>query len=338
MIPLISVIMPVFNAEKFISTSIESVLQQSFLNFELIILNDGSTDHSEQLILRYKDKRIRYFKHSINRGLISTLNEGLRYSAGDFIARLDADDIAKPDRLFRQVQFLLRNPDHSICASSYDVINTNGRKKYRVFSPSLDIEIRTLLFFCNCICHSSVMIRKNALQDNVYRQAYQLCEDYDLWSRLIDQSKVAILSEPLIHYRLHNDNISMKNRLAMLSNVSRIHAYFLNHYGFSYTRDEFLIHHAFLSYNIVYLRRIGFQELEKWIIKLVHMFYFKEYADIHIAKRFLIRRWLSVCLKGGEYRRLIANPLFKYNRWQYITIFGGKILDNLIKRNNVLDF
>lgn len=338
MVPLISVIMPVYNADKFIANAIESILKQTLMNFELIIINDGSTDHSQQIILRYKDKRIRYVQHTKNLGLIVSLNEGLRFARGEFIARLDADDIAHPQRLFRQVQFLLRHPDHSICGSSYDVINGKGQKKYYVHLPSDDRQVRTLLFFGNCICHSSVMFRKRSLNDELYRPAYQLCEDYDLWSRMVDHAKVAVLPEPLIQYRLHGSNVSVKNRMEMLSNVSRIHAHFLDASGIQYSRDEFLLHHAFLSYNILYIRRVGFEKLAKWLVKLQHMFCFHEDADMRIAEKVMIRRWLTVCLKGREYRRMFSNPLNMSNSWHYFTCVAGKILDSILRRKNAFDF
>ena len=338
MIPLVSVIMPVYNAEKYIEEAIESVLKQTFMNFELIIVNDGSTDHSEQIILGYKDKRIRYIRHHKNQGLIVSLNEGVQYAIGEFIARLDADDIAHPQRFFRQVQFLLRHPDHSICGSSYSVINGKGQKKFIVKLPSSDKQIRTLLFFGNCICHSSVMFRKKVLQNEVYRPAYQLCEDYDLWSRMVDQSKVAVLPEPLIQYRLHGSNVSVKNRMEMLSNVSRVHAHFLDNCGLHYSREEFLLHHAFLSYNVLYIRRVGFEHLEKWLMKLQNMFFFQKDADQRIAEEVMIRRWLTVCLKGGEYRRLFANPLINGNGWHYFTCLVGKMCDSIMRRKNAFDF
>lgn len=338
MTPLVSVIMPVFNGEKFLAYAVESILKQTFMNFELIIINDGSTDHSEQIILKYKDKRVRYIKQFSNQGLIATLNNGIQHSVGEFIARLDADDVARPDRLFRQVQFLLRNPDHSICGSSYEVINSKGQKQFLVSLPTSDKQIRTLLFFGNCICHSSVMFRRNALDNEPYRQSYKLCEDYDLWSRLVDHNKVAVLPDPLIKYRLHGSNVSVKNRLEMLSNVSRVHAYFLDHCGVSYSRDEFLLHNAFLSYNVLYIRRVGFEKLEKWIIKLGNMFFFHEQADAGIAEKVMIRRWLTVCLKGGEYRRLLFNPFIVSNSWYYLGCFLGKILDSAMRRKNAFDF
>lgn len=338
MTPLVSVIMPVFNAEKYLPYAIESILKQTFMNFELIIINDGSTDHSEQLILRYKDKRIRYIKHLSNQGLIATLNNGIKHANGEFIARLDADDVSRQDRLFKQLQFLLRHPDHSICASSYDVINAKGHKQFTVLLPTADKQIRTLLFFGNCICHSSVMFRKKALDHEMYRQSYKLCEDYDLWSRMVDHNKVSVLSESLIKYRLHGSNVSVKNRLEMLSNVSRIHAHFLDHTGLAYSRDEFLLHHAFLSYNVLYIRRVGYEKLEKWIIKLGNMFFFHEDADPGIAEKVMIRRWLTVCLKGGEYKRLLFNPFITSNGWYYISCFLGKILDSAMRRKNAFDF
>lgn len=336
--PIVSVIMPVFNAEKYIEDAIDSLLAQTFTNFELIIINDGSTDYSESLIFRYRDKRIRYIRHSANLGLIAALNEGIRHASGEFIARLDADDVANPNRLFKQVQFLLRNPDHSICGSSYQVINAKGQKLYNVSLPTSDRQIRTLLFFGNCICHSSVMFRTSSLDKELYRSTYTLCEDYDLWRRLIEWNKVAVLPEPLINYRLHGMNVSVTKRMEMLRNAGRIYAHFLEKSGLSYTQDDFLLHHAFLSYNVVYIRQVGFDKLEKWILKLEKMFSYHEQSDRWIAGKVMIRRWLAFCIKSREYKRLINNPFITVHIRQYISCFVAKLFDNVLGRKNAFDF
>lgn len=338
MYPLVSVIMPVYNADKYVAQAIESILDQTFMNFELLILNDGSTDHTEEEVQRFDDNRIRYIRHASNEGLINTLNEGIQKAYGEFIARMDADDVALPDRLFRQVEFLLRHPDHALCASSYVVMNKTGRLRHSVSLPEADQGIRTLLFFGNCICHSSVMFRKKALDGEGYRASFLWCEDYELWTRLSAWHKMAIIQEPLVRYRIHGSNVSIKNRKEMLSNVSRISAYQLERMGIAYGREDFLLHHAFLSYNVEYIRKVGFKQLQRWLVRLWYAFHRSRNGDGRLAEKVIIRRWVSLCIKGGAFRNLFVNPFVKKNTRFYVYCFAEKIRDRLLSRINAYDF
>jgi glycosyltransferase involved in cell wall biosynthesis len=124
--PLVSIVIPVYNGEKYLADSLDSVLCQTYQNWELIIINDGSTDSTEQLILNYQDKRIKYLRNDDNKGIIFSLNRGLRESKGVYIARLDADDIALPFRIEKQVEFLSENPDYVMCGSYFQTIDSKG--------------------------------------------------------------------------------------------------------------------------------------------------------------------------------------------------------------------
>src|SRR5438270_1402157 len=132
-LPLVSFIVPVFNGEKYLKESLDSVFAQTYHNWELIIINDGSTDCTEKIILKYDDNRIRYFLNAENKGIIFSLNKGLREASGSFIARLDADDIALPFRIEHQVKFLLENTDYVMCGSYFQTIDSNSKllKKVR---------------------------------------------------------------------------------------------------------------------------------------------------------------------------------------------------------------
>ena len=125
----LSVVMPVYNAEKYLSEAIESILQQSFEDFEFLIINDGSTDRSKDIVLQYDDPRIIYVENDSNMGLIATLNRGIKLARGLFLARMDADDISVKDRFAKQIAFLKNNPNYRLCGSTVRIIDGKGQKK-----------------------------------------------------------------------------------------------------------------------------------------------------------------------------------------------------------------
>ncbi|MDR0427020.1 MAG: glycosyltransferase [Dysgonamonadaceae bacterium] len=164
-IPVVSVLMPVFNAEKYLNTAIDSILNQTYPDFELVIINDGSTDQSEQIILSYKDERISYHINPANEGLVNTLNKGIAFCSGKYIARMDADDISLPGRFEKQIRFLEKNPDVVMVGGYMDKINEKGKRKTKYNKAVPNHLIKDRLFFGNYFAHSSMMIRKDILKE-----------------------------------------------------------------------------------------------------------------------------------------------------------------------------
>lgn len=204
---LISVLMPVYNSEKYLKEAIESILDQSYKNIELLIINDGSKDGSDKIIRLYKDKRIRYISFERNLGLVHVLNLGLKIAKGNYIARMDADDISLPDRMQKQINFLNKNKDYGMVGTLYANMNEN-REIYEIGGQLLDYEeIKTGIFFINAFCHGSVMFRSDFLRKNkiVYKYNLDIYEDYELWIRLAKITKVANLDEVLYLY-MQNPN------------------------------------------------------------------------------------------------------------------------------------
>ena len=205
--PLISVILPVYNAELYVSESIQSILNQTYTNFELIVINDGSTDRSEECILEFKDERIRYFKNQTNLELIDTLNLGLELVQGEYIARMDADDIANPLRFEKQVTILNQFPEYGIVGSFAELIgDASGDLRY----VEEDQDIRYALLTHNPFIHSTVMIKSSFIVNKGLRfEKNKLhVEDYDLWIRILTYTKGIIIPESLIKYRIHSNQVS----------------------------------------------------------------------------------------------------------------------------------
>ena len=212
----ISVIMSVYNSEQYISETIESVLSQSFKHFEFIIINDGSNDNSENIILQYNDPRIVYL-YKENEGLSKALNLGLKLAKGKYIARIDSDDICQKDRFLKQYSFLESNPTYAICGSTADVIDEHGDYIYTFENiPKLNVDIQIEMERQNCIVHSTAFfLRETALKiGGYYEPIKQYFEDYMLFYQFIKIGKAFNFTEPLIKYRLTPGSITtrVKNR------------------------------------------------------------------------------------------------------------------------------
>ena len=208
--PHVSVVMSVFNGERFLAEAVESILHQTFSDFEFIIINDGSSDKSADILSKYEhlDERVHIY-HQENRGLIASLNRGLDFVRGKYLARMDADDVSLPYRLAEQVSILEQRPELVILGSAYEVIDGCGKSTGVVRPPSQDTAIRWEMLFQCAFAHSSVMLRLDGLRQQ--RLAYDdnalYAEDYELWSRLLVQGQGMNYSKPLIKRRLHDQRV-----------------------------------------------------------------------------------------------------------------------------------
>ena len=204
--PLVSVVMSVYNGEKYLTEAIESILSQTFHDFEFIIINDGSIDNTAAILERYArgDSRIHIY-HQENKGLIASLNKGCALAQGKYIARMDADDVALQHRFRAQVDFLEDRPDVALLGSAITLIDSEGRQHRITRYPTTDRSIRRVLRHGNCFAHPTVMMRRQAVSDvGGYRECFSPAEDYDLWLRLADRFEMANLAEPLLLYRIHS--------------------------------------------------------------------------------------------------------------------------------------
>jgi len=212
--PSVSVIIPVFNGADFLQPAIDSVLQQTLTDFELLIINDGSTDESEQLILSYTDARIRYISNESNKGLVYTLNKGIELCATGLIARMDSDDICLPERLAKQKAFLQSHTQTAVVAGFIDFIDEHNKPggSWNTDRETISAkEIKRKMAKENCIAHPSVMMRKDIIQQYLYKENQKNIEDYDLWLRLLsDGHTIEKIPEVLLQYRLHSQSVTKK--------------------------------------------------------------------------------------------------------------------------------
>jgi glycosyltransferase involved in cell wall biosynthesis len=211
--PLVTVFMAAYNASKFIEKSIKSILCQTFKDYELIIVDDGSTDNTLDIIRSFTDERITIIENKINRGLIYTRNLALEHAKGTYLAIQDSDDISFPDRLEKQVITLDQNENLALIGSKALKID----KDNNVLNTKLDVIsgsdlLKTQLFFENTFVHSSIMIRTSVFNEINGYQTYPSAEDYDLFIRISEKYAIDNLNDYLVYYRVHNNNFSTVNK------------------------------------------------------------------------------------------------------------------------------
>lgn len=206
--PKVSVIMPAYNAEKYIKEAMESILNQSFRDFEFIVLNDCSRDHTEAIIQSFPDSRIVYVKNDQNLGVAGTLNRGLALAKGEYIARMDADDISLPDRLEKQVQYLNAHPKVAVLGTNVELFDENGVISTG-WSSTDPAQMKVDLLFSCGLAHPSVMMRRNVIQElGGYDLAFEGLEDYQLWCRVAKHYDVTTLPDLLFRYRIHSAQVT----------------------------------------------------------------------------------------------------------------------------------
>ena len=218
--------MPAYNAEHYLGEAIKSILSQSFEDFELILIDDGSNDGSLAVMRSFEaeDTRIRIISRA-NKGLIFSLNEAIAQARGEYIARMDADDIALTERFRKQIEFLDANPDVSLCGCCINIIRGNRTFKARP-QPATHEAAKVQLLFCPPVPHPAVMFRKSFVDKYglTYSMEYTHCEDYELWSRWIEYGKLANLSDYLMCYREHDNQISVTEEETLKPNHLKVTA------------------------------------------------------------------------------------------------------------------
>ncbi len=212
--PKVTVLMTLYNDEKYLKEAIESILNQTYKNFEfLIILEAGSTDNSLNIIKSYKDRRIRLVINEEKLGFAESLNKGIRLARGKYIARMDADDISLPKRLEYQVKFMDKHENIVMCGTNMKMINDKNEVKFKKKHFKSKEEIRLDIFFSTVFAHPTVMFRrKKIIENNLFYSTDFKAEDYELWSRIVRKFDTCNIQKYLVLYRVHSNNSVFKFR------------------------------------------------------------------------------------------------------------------------------
>jgi glycosyltransferase involved in cell wall biosynthesis len=216
----VSVVMAVYNGGAFLRDTITSILHQTLREFEFIIINDGSTDETSQVLSAVTDPRIIVINNRQNRGLAYSLNEGLARAQGKYIARIDAGDLAAPERLERQAAFLDTHPEVGILGTGHTFIDEGGQQRGMRRNPIGDLDIRWTSLLKNPFFHPTVMLRREVLCRHHlrYDTAFQASQDYDLWTRMLQYTEGANLNDVLLSYRKSHESITATCRELQLAN------------------------------------------------------------------------------------------------------------------------
>lgn len=294
--PAVTVLMPIYNGAAYAPEAIDSILAQTFGDFELLIVDDGSTDGTGALLEAYArgDPRIRLFRNRENAGLTRRLNEGLALARGAYIARMDGDDVSLPERLERQVAFMQANPRVGICGAWVQKIGELG---YGVeHYPSDDADIRCHLLFANVLAHPAAIMRRSLFAELglAYDSSYQRAQDYDLWVRAAEHVALANIPQVLLRYRMHRDQAGQReqedqDRAAML-----VRRRLLERLGLQPSAAELALHQAISASRFQPTRELV-AAAERWLRALAEANRRAGRYDKAALARLLAARWYTLC-------------------------------------------
>jgi len=219
----VTVLMSVYNGEKYLAEAVESILNQTFRDLEFLIINDGSTDATADILERYRrsDNRITVYNQE-NQGLIASLNRGFQLAKGEYVARMDADDVSLTERLAREVKFMDTHPDIGVVGTWVEYMDENGRRLGEWHFPTAPDVIGWHLLFGCCLAHPSVIMRRDVFQQlGFYRPQALHAEDYDLWSRAVTVTRLANIPEVLLRYRISGEGICQRHHQTQEESVMR---------------------------------------------------------------------------------------------------------------------
>ena len=316
--PMISVVMPVYNGERYLREAIDSILNQTYADFEFIILNDGSTDKTEEIILSYNDPRIVYVKNDENLQIVKTLNKGIALAQGKYIARMDSDDISLPARFEKQVQFMENNQRVDICGTWIEVFDLRNEKwEY----PIGHEEIKSVLLFNSALAHPSVIMKKSIFKTNQYDEKYNKAQDYALWVNLLRTYTFHNIPICLLRYRLHEKQAEQDVQFNFANEIRDV---VLKMLGCSFSNEQMRNYIDIASYKFVRVR-----ECEEILRKILISNQKTKVVQQNKLESFLGKRFLeniNLCRKYSlgmfyEYRKSVLKSYTEVNKLRDVKLF-----------------
>lgn len=298
--PLVSVLMPCYNAENFVEESLNSILNQTYQNIEVIAINDCSKDRTGEILkcMAKKDSRIKIVENKENLKLIATLNKGIKLCSGDYIARMDSDDIALPTRIEKEVDFLEKNKDHDIVSCLfYAFPSKKPNKRSLHLNPLHNDELQAYMLFKSGICHPAAMIRKRVFTELglQFEKKYLHVEDYALWSEAIYKTKLANINEALLLYRVHESQVSSLYEEIQTENKKKVFEIHCQHLGIP-VNDELLdIYHSVAEAVPVQSSFNYLDKCEEFMLSLLQIQKTKPFCNELYLKEILSIHWLRLC-------------------------------------------
>lgn len=314
-VPIVTVLMPVYNNASYLREAINSILGQTLRNLEFLIIDDGSSDESPQIVESYSDARIRLVRNESNLGLIESLNRGFDLARGKYIARMDGDDISSPERLATQVSFMKSNPSVGVCGTWAVMAGRSTRRLLR--HPRTHDDIRLKLLFESALAHPSVVIDRGQFDRAGlrYDPKFPHVEDYELWVRCSDSTKLANIDRVLLTCRMHGNSVSALYKAEQDAMASQIRARQLERLGAEASEAERRLHDSIgrreFHGDVEYL-----EASESWLHKLKQVNRRRCYYPEPAFSYAMADRWFAICASAaGEgsriYRKCFSSSLAK---------------------------
>lgn len=330
--------MPVYNGAAYLLEAIDSILAQTFPDFELLIIDDGSTDDSAKIIRSCRDSRIRFESNDMNRGLVYTLNRGIDMASGDYVAIMHADDIAHPTRLEKQVHYLETHRDIGVLGSWFEPFG--GPDSGVCHYPLEHEHIAAGLLFNNQLCHPTVTFRGSFLRESGLRYRAEMfpTEDWDMWTRCASATRLGNIPLSLLRYRVHQTSVTgimgmhLGKQSPFIERSQSIYPRLLAALGIEPTREELEIHTA-IGFSQPHLTPEEVDRAERWLLRLLEKNHQTRCYRESVFKEVVGSRWSSVIMNqdNPRYRKLLRwfrSPLYIQSIW-------GAIRDFRVRRARV---
>ncbi len=328
--PRVTVLMPVYKGERYLREAMESILGQTFTDFEFLIINDGSTDNSVDIILSYSDSRIRLVHNDGNLGLTASLNKGLGLAQGEFIARMDADDISRPERLARQVSFMDANPLVGVCGSWVQFFPKTNNNVWKL--PERSEEIRCWQFHTVGVAHPSVMMRRQLFAELrlLYDPQCRYSQDYELWGRALQYMEFANIQKVLLDYRISPGQICAVYGSEQQALVASLRLQRVRELGIVPTQDEQQLHEMIMN-GAMPPESTHLDRAEQWLLQLESANRAIGTYPADFFSRRLLDIWFSTCISLADasacsLRRCLQSPLWSAvyaSAWRRVLALGA---------------
>lgn len=291
--------MPVYNGALYLRESIDSVLRQTFTNFEFIIIDDGSTDKTQEIVESYSDLRIKLVKNSKNLGIVDSLNIGLVKATGEYVIRVDADDICVRTRFEKQVKFMDGHPTVGVCGSAIRIFSRIPVIGMTIVKPVSHREIVSEMLFRNVIQHPTVILRKNLFQKYKlrYRSLYPHAEDYDLWSRAGRLFDLANLREALLYYRYHSKSIGATSNIVQQANVRQVRQEYWKSLGIKLDPDEIALLHSVCDLSVAPIDEFTAAKVGAALLSFQSQVNKKNLFPPKFISKHTSKQWYAFCAK-----------------------------------------
>ena len=312
--PKISVLLPIYNAEAHLEEAVKGILNQTYSDFELIAVDDGSTDQSLKILKRFQDPRLKILMNEKNLGISDSLNKAIAASQGQYLARMDQDDLALPCRFQKQIEFLEQHPEVDILGTWFKLFGNTIPQVIR--HPTTDAAIKAGLIFEPVIGHPTVMMRKQSLMSlgHVYDPTYNRAEDFELWTRAACTLRLANLPEVLLHYRIHPTQMGSVSSVRQKEIADQVRANYLKQLGIHLTDASLQIHQIVAKGNFGKLQPADFPRASAYLSELRTAF-----------------------AKNSSLSEALTQELNRQFTAQYFRNYFNFPVKNFIKANGLLD-